>query len=178
MQPAKYWTFFGAGIVLTVILSIQSSGSTLSPKPKSDEPPLQTKTAVLPASPVKDANSPIKVHFDVLGGWKYIEGKTSIPKPVQDLDGKQIEVSGFMMPINETQNITSFILIQSLWGCCFGQTPDANHMIVVHLTSGKTTEFSPDPIKVIGRFSVGETREEGYLISIYQLKAHQVSAAK
>ena len=37
-----------------------------------------------------------------------------------------------MLPINETKNITRFIVIQSLWGCCFGQTPSVNHIIVCH----------------------------------------------
>ena len=118
--------------------------------------------------------TPIKIKFDILGAWKFIEGKTSIPQAVKKLDGKWIEVTGFIMPINETQHITRFILIQSLWGCCFGQTPDVNHIIVVHMEHGKTIEFYSDPVRVIGQFSVGETREEGFLVSIYRLEANQV----
>ncbi len=124
--------------------------------------------------PLLQNQSPLKLKFDVLGGWKYIEGKKVIPENVRQLDGKWVEITGFMLPINEIKNITRFIVIQSLWGCCFGQTPDVNHVIVVTMEPGKSVEFYPDPVRVVGRFSVGETREEGYLISIYCLEASQV----
>ncbi len=117
-----------------------------------------------------------KMDFTILGKWKYIEGKTKIPDTVKTLDGKIFEFTGFMMPINEVKNITQFILIQSLWGCCFGQAPEANHIVVVHMERGKTVDFYPDLIRVTGRFSVGETREEGYLVSIYRLDASKVEA--
>lgn len=115
-----------------------------------------------------------KIDFSVLGKWKYIEGKTPIPANVKALDGKILELTGFMMPINEVKNIRQFILIQSLWGCCFGQAPEANHILVVHMEDEKRVDFYPDPIRVTGRFSVGETREEGFLVSIYRLDAHKV----
>ncbi len=126
------------------------------------------------ASPSGEEGPALKVKFDVLGGWKFVEGKTPIPDKVRKLDGQQIEVTGFMMPINETKSITRFIVVQSLWGCCFGQVPAVNHVIVVNMASGKSVEFYPDPVRVTGRFSVGETREEGYLVSIYHLEAVRV----
>ena len=131
-------------------------------------------------SPSTDASIPetekslIKLNFETLGNWKYVEGKTKIPDQIKELDGKWVEIIGLMMPINETKNMTQFIMLQSLWGCCFGQTPEANHVIVVHMEPGKTVDFYPDAIKVIGQFSVGETREDGYLISIYRLRANRV----
>ena len=63
-----------------------------------------------------------------------------------------------------------------VWGCCFGQAPAPNHIIVVNMQEGKTVDFYPDPVKVIGTFSVGETREEGYLVSIYQITGQKVIA--
>lgn len=112
---------------------------------------------------------PIKVKFNLLGGWTYTEGKTPIPDKVRALDGKRVEITGFMMPINEPQRLTRFIVVQSLWGCCFGQTPAVNHVVVVTMEPGKVVNFYPDAVRVTGVFSVGETREEGYLVSIYRL---------
>ncbi len=121
-----------------------------------------------------EAKSPLKLKFDTLGKWQYIEGKTSIPENVKQLDGKWVELTGFMMPINESEHITRFILIQSLWGCCFGQTPAVNHIVLVEMKSGKTVDFYPDPVRVIGKLSVGEIREEGTLVSIYRVEGDQV----
>lgn len=120
-------------------------------------------------------SAPIKLKFNLLGGWAYTEGKTPIPEKVRALDGKRVEITGFMMPINEPQRLTRFIVVQSLWGCCFGQTPAVNHVIVVTMEPGKVVNFYPDPVRVTGVFSVGETREEGYLVSIYRLVGDKVA---
>ena len=121
-----------------------------------------------------DGATPMKLKFAALGGWKYIEGKTPVPDDVQKLDGKLVEITGFMLPVNETQNITRFIVIQSLWDCCFGQTPAVNHIIAVTMEQGRSVEFCPDLVTVTGKFSVGETREEGYLVSIFRLEGKSV----
>ena len=90
------------------------------------------------------------------------------------VNGKRVEIVGFMMPINEPQRLTRFIVVQSLWGCCFGQTPAVNHVVVVNMEPGKVVDFYPDAVRVTGVFSVGETREEGYLVSIYRLAGDEV----
>lgn len=139
------------------------------------KPATTNLTTAIPSSiPAPDAEGVIKLKFDVLTSWKYVEGKTPIPENVQGLNGKTVELSGFMMPINETENITHFILVNSLWGCCFGQAPAVNHVIAVTMEPGKTVAFYPDPIKVTGRFFVGETREEGYLISVFRMEGIKV----
>jgi hypothetical protein len=125
-------------------------------------------------APGSSAASPLKVKFQVLGGWKYIEGKTPTPADVKQLEGKWVELGGFMLPINETQDITRFVLVQSVWGCCFGQIPEVNHVIVVEMEKGKKVDFISDFIRVVGKLSLAETREEGYLVSIYRLSADRV----
>jgi hypothetical protein len=135
----------------------------------------QTKSTSQQSLP-PEALNPLKIKFEVLGGWTYTEGKTAIPEAVRKLNGKWVEITGMMLPINETQHISRFIILQSLWGCCFGQAPAANHIIVVTMEPGGEVDFYPDPIKVVGKFSVAETREEGYLISLYQLEAIKVTS--
>jgi hypothetical protein len=153
------------GTVLVKAAPVNATGETPS-----------IEQADSPTSPeaAQENSKPVKVDFDLLGGWQFVEGKTPIPPKVRELDGKWVELTGYMLPINETQNITRFVVIQSLWGCCFGQTPDVNHVIVVNMEPGKVVDFYPDPVKIVGRFNVGETREEGFLVSIYQLEANRV----
>ncbi len=172
-----------AGVVTHMIRGTSipvPQGVTMLPSPSGAPLPTAPKPTPPPAPdqplPV-EALHPLKLKFEVLGGWTYVEGKTAIPEDVKKLDGKWVEISGFMLPINEINKMSNFIILQSLWGCCFGQAPAVNHVIVTTMVPGRTVEFYPDPVKVIGKFSVGETREKGYLVSIYRLEAYTVTAA-
>lgn len=142
------------------------------------EKPIATTTNTSASASTKidpeDSSEPMNLKFDVLTSWVYDEKNPAIPGNVKSLDGKEIEITGFMLPVNETQNITRFVLVNSLWGCCFGQAPAVNHVIVVTMKPGKVVDFYPDPVKVRGRFFVGETREEGFLVSVFRMEGKQV----
>ena len=116
-----------------------------------------------------------RLSFDTLKSWTYIEGKTPIPDFIKKLDGKEIEMIGFMMPLSEVKNITEFILVPSLWGCCYGQPPAVNHIMVVNMPKGQTSNFYDDQVRVRGTFHVGETRQNGYLVSLYTITAQSVT---
>lgn len=117
-----------------------------------------------------------KLSFDTLGNWTYIEGKTPIPDEVKSFDQKYVEMSGFMMPLTQTDKITEFMFIQALWNCCYGKAPAVNHVVMVKMKDGQSVKFYPEPIRVRGTFQVGETRDEGYLLSLYQLEADEILA--
>jgi len=117
-----------------------------------------------------------RLQFDTLKSWTYIEGKTPIPDFIKKLDGQDIEMVGFMMPLSEVKNITEFILVPSLWGCCYGQPPAVNHVVVVKMPPGQTTQFFNDVIRVRGKFSVGETKQDGYTVSLYVLTVDKIDA--
>ena len=117
-----------------------------------------------------------RLQFDTLKSWTYIEGKTPIPDFIQKLNGQNIEMVGFMMPLSEVKNITEFILVPSLWGCCYGQPPAVNHVVVVRMPPGQTTKFFNDVIRVRGKFAVGETKQDGYTVSLYVLTVDKIDS--
>jgi hypothetical protein len=121
------------------------------------------------------AGEPIRLKFDKLGGWKFIEGKTPIPEDIKKLDGKRVEIAGFIYSNRMDNQLTQFILVQSLWGCCFGKAPDMNHFVDITMESGKASAYYPDPVKIQGKLSVSEHRENGYLMSLYRLEAASVT---
>jgi hypothetical protein len=112
--------------------------------------------------------------FDDLRNWTYIPGKTSIPESVMAFDGKPVQMAGFMMPLTQAKEVTEFLLVPYLWGCCFGAPPAPNHMVLVDMAVGKTTEFLNVPVIVRGTFHAGEIRRDGALISLYRLDADEV----
>jgi hypothetical protein len=118
------------------------------------------------------------VTFDELSAWPYEDGLKGMPRRVKELDGKKVLMSGFMLPIDEVQNIKEFLLVQSLWSCCYGQPPDINGIVRVVMPKGKTTDYFFDPLKVIGRFKVEATVIDGYCVDIYQLEVESIETLK
>ena len=118
------------------------------------------------------------VTFDELAGWAYEDGLKNMPKPVKDLHGKKVLMTGFMLPIDDVQNIKEFLLIQSLWACCYGTPPDINGLVRVVMPKGKTTDYFFDPLKVTGTFKVEATVLDGYCVDIYQLHVDTVEVIR
>ncbi len=103
-----------------------------------------------------------------LGNFQYdAEKGGGIPADVQKLSGMKVKVWGFMVALAQTENITEFALVPSLTGCCYGQPPTVQHMIVVHLPTG--TAYTRDAIRVTGTLKVQEKRDEGYTVSLFEI---------
>ena len=118
------------------------------------------------------------VTFDEISAWPYEDGLKGMPKRCKELDGKKVLMTGFMLPIDEVQNIKEFLLVQSLWSCCYGQPPDINGIVRVVMPKGKTTDYFFDPLKIIGTFKVEATVMDGYCVDIFQLKVESLEAIK
>ena len=126
----------------------------------------------------KEKRQTINLSFNTLKSWTYVEHKTAIPDYIKNLDGQSVQMAGFMMPLNATKQISEFVLVQFLWGCCFGQPPAANHVVLVTMADGKRTQFFTVPVCVRGTFHAGEMRQDGYLVSLYRLEAKQVTECR
>jgi hypothetical protein len=116
--------------------------------------------------------------FDEIDSWPYEDGLKGMPKRIKDLSGKKVMMTGFMLPIDEVQNIKEFLLVRSLWSCCYGQPPDIHGIVRVVMPKGKTTDYFFDPLKIIGTFKVEATVMDGYCVDIYQLHLESLEAIK
>ena len=116
--------------------------------------------------------------FDELTSWPYEDGLKGMPKRVKDLSGKKVLMTGFMLPIDEVQNIKEFLLVESLWSCCYGQPPDIHGIVRVVMPKKKTTDYFFDPLKIIGTFKVESTVMDGYCVDIYQLHVESLEAIR
>lgn len=99
----------------------------------------------------------------------YRPGKR-LPAWVRALDGRRVRIDGYMA-LGTPEGIDKFELVWDSCGC--GQS-NVNHFIEVTLTD-ETTTFDPDIIFVEGELSVGEIREDGFVVSLFRLKAQTVS---
>ena len=116
--------------------------------------------------------------FEEITSWPYEDGLKGMPKRIKDLSGKKVLMTGFMLPIDEIQNIKEFLLVESLWSCCYGQPPDIHGIVRVVMPKGKTTDYFFDPLKIIGTFKVEATVLDGYCVDIYQLHLESLEAIK
>jgi hypothetical protein len=116
--------------------------------------------------------------FDEITSWPYEDGLKGMPKRIRELSGKKVLMTGFMLPIDEVTNIKEFLLVQSLWSCCYGQPPDIHGIVRVVMPKGKKTEYFFDPLKIIGTFKVEATILDGYCVDIYQLHVESIEVIK
>jgi hypothetical protein len=116
--------------------------------------------------------------FEEIASWPYEDGLKGMPKPIAKLDGKTVMMTGFMLPIDEVENIKEFLLVQSLWSCCYGQPPDINGTVRVVMKGKKRIDYKFDPIKIIGTFKIKATVEDGFCVDIYQLDTDNVEVIK
>ena len=113
-----------------------------------------------------------------LGNFEYDADKGgNIPNDVTALSGSTVRVSGFMIPIDQAENITSFALVPSLFACCFGQPPQVQHTIICKAPAGKAVGYYPDELVVEGKLNVEEKKDEGFIVSLFEIEVSSVKPA-
>jgi hypothetical protein len=96
--------------------------------------------------------------------------KPTFSKYLQELDGKQVALSGFIQPLGEDLELSSFMLIEYPVGCWYCESPDMVGIVLVELPKGKTTTFTRGLVKVEGKLKLNASDPENFLYSISQAK--------
>lgn len=118
------------------------------------------------------------VTIQSLGNFEYDqEHGGNIPADVKKLTGTPIRLRGYMIPMDQAENITQFALVPSLFQCCFGQPPQIQHTIVVNCPKGKAIGYTADEILVEGELKVQEKKDDGYIISLFEMQVASVKLA-
>jgi len=117
-------------------------------------------------------NDPVAVGFGKLAGFDYAEGMT-LPTEVSDLHEKVVTVRGFMRrEVPGSGPMNAFLLVNDACGCT--GTPKMNEIIFCTLPDGVTTDEKTGLVTVTGKLYVGEEKEEGVVIMLYQMDADSV----
>ena len=98
-----------------------------------------------------------------------------IPPEVMALNGKNAVLEGWMVPMEvaDDGSVKSFVLVNTQPQCCFGDMQAMNEWVDV-VMKGKNAEFNVDmPMKVYGQLEVGEKMEDGFVLSIYRMRAER-----
>lgn len=96
------------------------------------------------------------------------------PDHLKALHGKEITISGYMIPGRIRKNmVKDFMLVRDLAGCCFGGAPNPDEWIDVVMVGEAEAEYLRYlPIKVRGKLTlIGEQDQEGYAVGVYRMQA-------
>lgn len=115
-----------------------------------------------------------RVTWNQLGGFPYQEGQ-ALPADVQALAGRKVGIPGFMLTLGDTEAVREFVLVESLWGCCFGSVPEVNQTVMVRMRAGEAAGYTATPLIATGVLEVGEEREGGFVTSLYRLKDARIA---
>jgi hypothetical protein len=102
--------------------------------------------------------------------------KSKIPDEVKALNGRKIAINGFMMPIDQdSEGSKEFVLNGAFDMCGFGGPISINQWIVVKYLGSGRVPYTHLSMSVFGELEVGEEYKDGWLVSIYRMKAKAVS---
>jgi hypothetical protein len=90
----------------------------------------------------------------------YVAGKRKLHPEVAELVGTRMYLKGFMWATQDTEGLTSFILLKDNGECCFGGRPKSHDYIWIKLPSFKSGEQPPLSKRSSGMTVCGLTEEE------------------
>ena len=101
--------------------------------------------------------------------------RAKIPSAVLALDSRRVAIRGFLLPLKMNEGLAfEFLLMRNQNMCCFGSVPKINEWISVETRDAGVKPLMDQPITVLGKLRVGDLRENGYLVGIYNLEAERV----
>ncbi len=123
---------------------------------------------------LSDQSKAVVLRFSSLGAWSYGgAGAPQPPLPLQQMNGKDVKITGFMYPLEEGQILTVFCLLRSTQTCCYGPKPQFNQYVFVEMKDPVKLERNK-PVIVTGKFFIDPRPEDGY---IYRLEGIKVEMA-
>jgi hypothetical protein len=141
--------------------------------------PAKAGTTNLVAEPAF-VNGYLQVGFDKLSAFHYImpdevsatnqPPADQFPPPIKALDQKPIALRGFMLPLKVDQGlVTEMLIMKDQSMCCFGTSPKINEWVSVKMNEKGVKPVMDQPVTLFGKLKVGEMRENGYLVGIYEM---------
>src|SRR5581483_7495751 len=98
-----------------------------------------------------------------------------IPDRVKAFNSKKVSIKGFMLPLKvEAGAVTEFLIMKDQSMCCFGNVPKITEWVSVKAAGKGVRPIMDQPVSVEGTLHVGATRENGYLVGIYQMEGDKL----
>lgn len=120
---------------------------------------------------------PYRIDFDALGALEQdyapkTEGKTEVPEWIRPLDGKVVEMTGFIaFPFIAPSSEECMVMLNQWDGCCIGVPPTPYDAVEVHLREAVSLANGvPNYGTVRGVFRTDPYLVNGWLIGLYVME--------
>lgn len=110
--------------------------------------------------------------------------KMPLPPEIQALHGQRVAVTGYMLPLEETdkKELKTFIFADSLVNCLFCSMIGYDQWMMGDVVARKpfkiTDEQYDEEMTIYGTLEVGEEMIDGQLTSLYRIKAEAYEGKK
>jgi hypothetical protein len=106
--------------------------------------------------------------WDVLGETVLDrQSRPTFAKYLEELEGKQIALCGFMQPIGEDADLLSFLLIEYPVGCWYCETPALTAIVLVEMPPRQPAKFTRGAVKITGKLALNRSDPEHFLYTIH-----------
>jgi hypothetical protein len=92
--------------------------------------------------------------------------RPTFPRYLKDLDGKKVSLQGYVQPLGDDPELTTFLLIEYPVGCWYCEQPEMTAIVQVELPEGKSLHYTRDPIRVRGRLVLNARDPENFLYTL------------
>jgi len=99
-----------------------------------------------------------------------------IPAAIKALDGKNVMVRGFMVPVKDVQgHSTEFLIVRDQPTCCYSGMTTITEFVSVKVPGMGVESILDQPITVQGKLHVGAVLESGYVLGVYRMDGEKLA---
>jgi hypothetical protein len=150
------------------------AAAKLSVVVKQEEGTIGHRTVGVAEGSLPDQADARVLRFSTLAAWNYDREKNPpCPPEIAALAGSQVNVVGFMYPLETGSRVKTFCLLRSTQTCCYGPRPQYNQYLLVEMREPVKFERLA-PVVVEGKFLAEAHPDDGY---IYHLDGTAARAA-
>jgi len=100
--------------------------------------------------------------------------RPTFAKYLKELDGKQVQLTGYMQPLGDDVECTAFMLIEYPVGCWYCEQPDMVGIVFVELPMDKSLTATRGQIRVTGKLVLNATDPENFLYTLRDAKVEEM----
>jgi hypothetical protein len=171
-KHVRRWIFRSASIAMLGFIVVGMRPMTTLPGAHSDE--FSFDAFALEIERALAAGDPITLDWKAMAALNYRTGE--MPESLKKLNGQQVRVPGFMVPLEDyEQKVSEFILVPYFGACIHVPPPPPNQMAHVLMQKNQKIDVNLwDPVWVIGTLKI-ENVDSPYGVVGFQLSAEKIS---
>ncbi len=102
------------------------------------------------------------------------KAQAQYPTYLKQLEGKKIQLEGYMQPVGEDYESSTFLLLENPVGCWYCEMPSFNGMVLIELKDLKVVKMSRNQQIVQGKLQLRKDEPEKFLFTILESELTQV----